>query len=109
MSGLDNGGARRDEWVWSDGGPSTPGYTNWSPGEPNGQPDEQTDAAYVYVTSNAAVSAGTWDDDDVAHPKPYVCRRELDSGAGRAPPQYTALIESVPRSGEVRTSGRMEH
>ena len=92
-------------WVWSDGGPSTPGYTNWSPGEPNGQADEQTDAAYVYATSNAAVSAGTWDDDDVAHPKPYVCRRELDSGAGRPPPQYTALIESVPRSGEVRRAG----
>ena len=54
------------------------------------------------MTSNAFVSAGTWDDDDVAQPKPYVCRRELDSGAGRAPPQYTALIESVPRSGEVR-------
>ena len=51
------------------------------------------------------MSAGTGDDDDVAQPKPYVCRRELDSGAGRAPPQYTALIESVPRSGEVRRAG----
>ena len=94
--------AAEGAWAWSDGGPSTPGYTNWSTGEPNGQADEQTDAAYVYVRSNAYVSAGTWDDDDVAHPKAYVCRRELDSGAGRAPPQYTALIESVPRSGEVR-------
>ena len=92
-------------WSWSDGGPAAPGYTNWNPGEPNGQADEQTDAAYIYVTSNAAVTAGKWDDDDVAHPKAYVCRRELDSGSGRAPPQYTALIESVPRAGEVRAGG----
>ena len=92
-------------WVWSDGATSTGGYTNWSPGEPNGQANEQTDAAYVYVTSNSAVSAGKWDDDDTSHPKAYVCRRELDSGAGRAPPQYTALIESVPRAGEVRAGG----
>ena len=72
-------------WAWSDGATSNGSYTNWIPGEPNGQALEQTDAAYV------SVSTGKWDDTDTAHPKAYVCRRELDS----APPYCDSIKHSV--------------
>ena len=98
--------ATETQWVWSDGvgadfSTFPDGLPPWSPGEPNGQAHEQTDAAYMYHIEDTWTTPGSWDDDDVAHPKAFVCRRELDSGAGAPPPQYVALIESVPRTGSL--------
>ena len=67
-------------WTWSDGNLANfsgfPGAAPpWNPGEPNGQRYETTDAAYMYRSSNAWVTAGRWDDDDMKHAKPYLCKR----------------------------------
>jgi hypothetical protein len=55
-------------WVWNDGW--TGAYTNWQPGEPNGQSAEDTDGAYIASWT----TGGKWDDTDVLQAKAYVCR-----------------------------------
>lgn len=67
-------------WIWSDGNPANfssfpDAAPPWNPGEPNGQKYETTDAAYMYSSSNAWVTAGRWDDDDMSHAKPFLCKR----------------------------------
>ena len=72
--------AEEGTWVWSDGWPADftgfpQGMAPWNLGEPNGQPDEQTDGAYMYPSSqNHYVREGLWDDDDINHYKAFVCR-----------------------------------
>ena len=66
-------------WVWAAGvAPDFSAFPDqkapWQPGEPNGLPWEKTDGAYVYPASNAWVTAGAWDDDDIAIERAFVCR-----------------------------------
>ena len=64
--------------MWTDGTPaafdSFPGaVAPWNPGEPNGHAGEATDGAYVYPSINHWVVPGSWDDDDIAKPRAFVC------------------------------------
>eukprot|EP00966_Prymnesium_polylepis_P335713 7391048-Prymnesium_polylepis.1 len=67
------------DWSWVDGSPVNfsafeGGAAPWNPGEPSGNADEPTDGAYMYPHTNPWVRAGTWDDDDVAKLRTFVCR-----------------------------------
>ena len=54
-------------WVWEDQSSST--YTNWNPGEPNNQGDEDC------VTDNVNVIAGKWDDWTCSSAAKFICER----------------------------------
>ena len=71
--------ATEGTWVWSDGAEASfddfdDKKAPWNPGEPNGAPNDPANGAYMYPRTNAWVRAGSWDDDDVAKQKPFVCR-----------------------------------
>lgn len=85
-------------WIWSDGsGFNFSQYPDnrppWNPGEPNGRTHETTDAAYMYPRSNAWVTAGRWDDDDMRKRKPFLCKRML---AMDVAPQPAGILRNVP-------------
>jgi len=75
--------ANETDWQWTDG--SHVDFVAWNIDkqsgmlEPNGRSHERTDAAYMYTTSNSWVSASKWDDDDVYHTRPFVCKRSATS------------------------------
>ena len=79
-------------WAFTDGSAANfssfpGGVAPWNPGEPNGKADEATDGAYMYTTTSNWVRAGTWDDDDITHLKPYVCRDVPSPPPSPPPPQ----------------------
>jgi len=80
--------AQEGTWVWSDG--STPNFgafpgavAPWNPGQPDNQGwfTENSDAAYMFPTTNHWVRAGTWDDSPTSQPLPFLCR---SGGAGHS-------------------------
>ncbi|KAL1503384.1 hypothetical protein AB1Y20_011435 [Prymnesium parvum] len=81
-------------YVWTDG--ALQGYSNWNAGEPNGQAYEDTDAAYMYISTNDWVRAGKWDDTSLSEEKPYVCRKEEDGGGAAQMRNYISLQDGVP-------------
>ena len=101
--------------MWSDGTEASfehfPNKTApWNPGEPNGKPNERTDGAYMYPASNSWVVAGSWDDDDVAEKKAFVCRIGVGPPPSPTPPPMPAApdghtFELVKRGVECTTEG----
>ena len=94
-------------WVWKDGTDADfskfpGGNPPWNPGEPNGQAWEKTDGAYVYPATNKWVQAGTWDDDDIAKKKSFVCRFADAPWAPPPPPSPPPLthITTCSRKGQ---------
>lgn len=88
-------------WVWKDGTDADfskfpGGNPPWNPGEPNGQAWEKTDGAYVYPATNKWVQAGTWDDDDIAKKKSFVCRFADAPWAPPPPPSPPPLTHIGP-------------
>jgi hypothetical protein len=86
--------ATEGTWVWSDGsagmfGDFPGGVPPWNPGEPNGNPDEPTDGAYMYPATNPWVTAGTWDDDDITKAKAFACRFPPPPPSPMPPPMPT--------------------
>ena len=89
--------AQEGTWVFSDGSAANfsqfpGGVAPWNPGEPNGRAEEATDGAYMYPSTNEWVVPGSWDDDDITVPRPYVCRHPpmpLPSPPPPLPPRPT--------------------
>ena len=84
-------------WQWSDGWPADftrfpGGVAPWGPGQPDNQAlfGGDSDGAYIWTTSNAYVTAGTWDDNPLEQHLAFLCRTDESSdgaggGGGSAP------------------------
>ena len=88
--GFNDAGAE-GEWKWSDGSPANfadfpGGVAPWNPGEPNGDPNDTSDYAYMYPQTNNWVRAGTWDDSGNEKVHNFVCRLPSPPPAPPSPP-----------------------
>lgn len=64
-----NDSASEGNWVWENGESS--GYTNWRPGEPNSEHDQEDYAMFYYTFED-----GTWNDGGFADGAPFICEWE---------------------------------
>ena len=56
-------------WYWENG--ESAGYTNWRPGEPNSEHDQEDYAMFYYTFED-----GTWNDGGFADGAPFICEWE---------------------------------
>lgn len=58
--------ASEGDWAWENG--EAAGYTNWHPGEPNSEHDQEDYAMFYYTFED-----GTWNDGGFADGAPFIC------------------------------------